>query len=216
MHARAREEIHSRAFSRGCAGAPILLSQLPMLLQRARWAAPCLGLLALPACASSPVPWPPKDGSCVEAYKPRGRRAPWRYSIQGHPATPSEVEQLVDTSAATHERFRRDRTINSLFPTLFISGYATTAGGFLTAGLTRKPALLFLPLVGFATLVTGLVLVIGSEDPLRRAVWQYNRDAGKRGLCDRPARVPTPPGPADLSPAPPGGLPTLPSRGWIQ
>src|SRR6185312_8053619 len=83
----------------------------------------------LPACASS-VPWPPRDGSCIEAHRiGSGPGATWRYSIQGREAPREDVERLVDRSPATHARYRRYRAANVAAATLIGGGAAATFGG---------------------------------------------------------------------------------------
>jgi hypothetical protein len=159
----------------------------------ARTLGPCLvlTLFALPACVStSPVPWPPRDGSCIEAHLTGSDlRAQWRYTIAGREAQRDEVLRLVERSPWAHERFRHYRAMNVFSGVLGVGGLATNIGGYAAAGAAGRPALYVLSIAGLVIAGIGIGLAVTNEDPFREAVWQYNEQAARQGPCSWPTLV---------------------------
>jgi hypothetical protein len=175
----------------------------------------CLSAIALTACAGT-VPWPPSQGSCVDAYKAPGRRRPWHYWIGGEPAKRSEVERTVYDTPARQAEARRARIVDTVSPFLIFGGAISMVPAVPVAGATGKPAFGLLALPGLTAVLTGLVLGAVHEDPFRPAVVRFNKEAERSGRCvDGPQPRP-PPAPSRDEPAPPSRefLPVLPSSGW--
>jgi hypothetical protein len=169
--------------------------------------------LALPACAPRvSVPWPPRAGSCIEAArKGHYKGAPWRYWIEGSPATREEVERKVYDTPDLQKSGRRHAVVSVAGPVLFATGGPTMIGGLFAAGLSHNPLLLLISAAGLAMAATGFTLGVTDDDPFRGAVVAYNEAAARKGLCG--AREPSPP--PEPWRQPPEVLPTLPSRGWV-
>ena len=144
-----------------------------------------IALVALPACVSkSSVPWPPKDGSCIEAHTTGSDlRARSHYTIQGREVPRDEVLRLVERSPWAHERFHHYRTMNVVAGVLAGAGIATTFGGFAAAGAASRPALYGLSVAGLVITGIGIALAATNDDPFREAVWQYNEQAAQQGGC---------------------------------
>ncbi len=81
----------------------------------------CLSPLASTACAPA-IPWPPRTGSCIEAYKPPGRRTLWQLSIDGRSATYDEVERIVYFTPELRAIDARARAADIAIPFLIPSG----------------------------------------------------------------------------------------------
>jgi hypothetical protein len=177
----------------------------------------CLSALALTACAST-IPWPPPSGSCVEAYKPPGRRRATRYWIGGQPAEHTEVERTVYDTPALRTKARRAELVSVLSPILAGTGTASAIASIPVTAATGKPGFALLAAPGLLAMVTGLVLGAIHEDPFRRAVVTFNDEARRKGRCvDGPQPRPPPPEPKEpLDPVPPSRepFPVLPSGGW--
>ena len=177
--------------------------------------------LLLTACAST-VPWPPQDGSCVEAYKRPGRRRPWHYWINGNSATHDEVERTVYDTPSLRAKVRRNEVASIAGPTLVFTGELGAVSGIAVAAVRREPLFSLISVAGVAAAVAGVILLMTNEDPFRGAVVAFNARARRRGFCnDRPRPLPLPTAPSAeppaeivVSPAPPEGLPVLPDRGW--
>jgi hypothetical protein len=166
--------------------------------------------LALAACAPS-VPWPPKSGSCIEAFR-RGRykKARWQYWIEGREVRYAEVERLVYDTPELREKVRRHERVDLAAVVLIPSGGVTWIGGAWSFAASHRLGLLALPALGAAAIITGIVLSTTNEDPFRRAVNAYN--ASHEGLCRRaPEAAP----PREPWVPPPETLPTLPTQGWV-
>lgn len=157
-----------------------------MISPRSRCSCLVLALVALPACASS-VPWPPKDGSCIEAHQTGSDlRAKWHYAIQGHEAQREDVQRLVERSAWAQERFHHYHTMNVVSMSILGGGAATMFGGFLAAGAASRPGLYALSVAGTVIAGIGIALAATNHDPFREAVWQYNEQAARQGSCPWP------------------------------
>jgi hypothetical protein len=178
-----------------------------------------VGALTLTGCASS-VAWPPQAGSCIEATRAHRRRAPWRYTIDGHAASRGEVENVVFAPPAWQEKARKFRTLDTLAPGLFIGGDALAVGGTIAAVLSHRSGLVVLPVVGLVTSLVGLIMGVTTEDPLHPAIVELNNSPRRFDVCPpKPFAPPVPflvdEAPPHPSPRPPPPyLPALPQRGW--
>jgi hypothetical protein len=133
-----------------------------------------VAVVALPACASS-VPWPPRDGSCIEAHRETGRMGEtWRYAIAGREARLEEVRSLLEGSPSTRARFHHHHTMDVVAVVLLSGGVATSIGGFVAAGAESRPLLYLLSVAGVAIAGAGIAVGATNVDPFREAVWQYN------------------------------------------
>jgi hypothetical protein len=154
---------------------------LAVLSRTAPAAALGLGLLALSGCAT--VAWPPPPGSCIEAQRGRGKGATWVYEIQGTRIDRAHVESLVGTTPEAKALVRSFHARDTAAFAMVITGLPTTLVPVIVASETSKPLYALLALPGLATLIAGVVMAITADEPLRRAVVDFNTGAARTGSC---------------------------------
>jgi hypothetical protein len=154
---------------------------LAALCRTAPAAALGLGLLALSGCAT--VAWPPPPGSCIWAHIGRGKGAPWVYELDGARVSREHVEKLVGDTPEGRELVRRSHGRDAVGLPLVFAGLPTLYAPLFAAGFTSKPVYALLGLPGLAMLVTGVVLAVTEEIPLRRAIVDFNARVARDHAC---------------------------------
>jgi hypothetical protein len=151
------------------------------VLSRTAPAALGLALLVLSGCATAG--WPPPPGSCIAAHAGRGKGARWVYELDGARISREHVERLVGDTPEGRELVRRSRGRDAVGFPLLLAGFPTTYAPVVAAGVTGKPVYALLGLPGLAMLITGVVLAITADEPLQRAVVDFNARAARDHAC---------------------------------